>query len=174
MLVLAVAGLIFLMIFIALPALQRAQRDNSRKQYITRVASEVINYYSNNRKFPKEFSGKVKDKDFPLKGLEENSEIETIHFVDYRDRSYGVVGGTHPWMYHVDNGRPNIIKVFLGGQCAKGENNSWPAYGYTWHKNQSNKFAIFGYLETGAVHEREKSNLGPEAVYSNYCETFSV
>lgn len=31
-LVLAVAGLIFLMVFIALPALQRSQRDSQRKQ----------------------------------------------------------------------------------------------------------------------------------------------
>ncbi len=30
-LVLAIAGLIFLMVFIALPALQRAQRDSQRK-----------------------------------------------------------------------------------------------------------------------------------------------
>ena len=48
-LVLAIAGLIFLMVFIALPALQRNQRDTQRKRDIDRLASALINYKSNNR-----------------------------------------------------------------------------------------------------------------------------
>ena len=36
-LVLAVAGLIFLMVFLALPALQRSQRDTQRKSDIARL-----------------------------------------------------------------------------------------------------------------------------------------
>ena len=48
-LVLAIAGLIFLMVFIALPALQRNQRDAQRKRDIDRLASALINYKSNNR-----------------------------------------------------------------------------------------------------------------------------
>lgn len=35
-LVLAIAGLIFLMIFIALPSLQRSQRDQTRKNDVSR------------------------------------------------------------------------------------------------------------------------------------------
>ena len=38
-LVLAVAGLIFVMVFVALPALQRAQRDNSRRDELGWVLS---------------------------------------------------------------------------------------------------------------------------------------
>ena len=48
-LVLAIAGLIFLMIFIALPALQRAQRDNARKQDVSIVAAAIQSWRSNNR-----------------------------------------------------------------------------------------------------------------------------
>ena len=48
-LVLAIAGLIFLMVFIALPALQRNQRDTARKSDATRVAAAVTTYRSNNR-----------------------------------------------------------------------------------------------------------------------------
>ena len=48
-LVLAIAGLIFLMVFIALPALQRNQRDTQRKNDITRALTAVRNYQSNNR-----------------------------------------------------------------------------------------------------------------------------
>ncbi|HEX6416135.1 MAG TPA: type II secretion system protein [Candidatus Saccharimonadales bacterium] len=48
-LVLAIAGLIFLMVFIALPALQRNQRDTQRKNDLSRVQTAVQNYQSNNR-----------------------------------------------------------------------------------------------------------------------------
>lgn len=48
-LVLAIAGLIFLMVFIALPALQRNQRDTQRKNDMSRVVTALQNYQSNNR-----------------------------------------------------------------------------------------------------------------------------
>lgn len=48
-LVLAIAGLIFLMVFIALPALQRNQRDAARKSEVGTVASAITTYQSNNR-----------------------------------------------------------------------------------------------------------------------------
>lgn len=48
-LVLAIAGLIFLMVFIALPALQRGQRDTQRKNDLSRVVSQVASYQSNNK-----------------------------------------------------------------------------------------------------------------------------
>jgi len=48
-LVLAIAGLIFLMVFIALPALQRSQRDTQRKDDLAKVITQVNAYQSNNR-----------------------------------------------------------------------------------------------------------------------------
>jgi prepilin-type N-terminal cleavage/methylation domain-containing protein len=48
-LVLAIAALIFLMVFIALPALQRSQRDTQRKNDMSRVQTAIQNYQSNNR-----------------------------------------------------------------------------------------------------------------------------
>ncbi|MNQ82010.1 hypothetical protein D3C85_970490 [compost metagenome] len=48
-LVLAIAGLIFLMVFIALPALQRNQRDTARKSDVSTIASGVSSYTGNNR-----------------------------------------------------------------------------------------------------------------------------
>ena len=47
-LVLAIAGLIFLMVFIALPALQRSQRNTQREQDIARFLTAINNYQSNN------------------------------------------------------------------------------------------------------------------------------
>jgi prepilin-type N-terminal cleavage/methylation domain-containing protein len=48
-LVLAIAGLIFLMVFIALPALQRSQRDTQRKNDLSRMMTQLTSYASNNR-----------------------------------------------------------------------------------------------------------------------------
>jgi prepilin-type N-terminal cleavage/methylation domain-containing protein len=48
-LVLAIAGLIFLMVFIALPALQRSQRDTQRKDDLSRFTTALQNYSTNNR-----------------------------------------------------------------------------------------------------------------------------
>lgn len=48
-LVLAIAGLIFLMVFIALPSLQRGQRDTQRKQDLSRVQVQLTNYLSSTR-----------------------------------------------------------------------------------------------------------------------------
>jgi len=48
-LVLAIAGLIFLMVFVALPALQRNQRDTARKNDMSRLVTAVQNYSSANR-----------------------------------------------------------------------------------------------------------------------------
>jgi len=48
-LVLAIAGLIFLMVFIALPALQRGQRDTQRRNDLSRAQTAVNNYTANNR-----------------------------------------------------------------------------------------------------------------------------
>lgn len=48
-LVLAIAGLIFLMVFIALPALQRGQRDTQRKQDLQRISVQMQNYLTNTK-----------------------------------------------------------------------------------------------------------------------------
>ena len=48
-LVLAIAGLIFLMVFLALPALQRSQRDTQRRDDLGRFQTQITNYQTNNR-----------------------------------------------------------------------------------------------------------------------------
>ena len=53
-LVLAIAGLIFLMVFIALPQLQRAQRDTQRRQAIGQLSGGITQFQTNN-------NGKIPD-----------------------------------------------------------------------------------------------------------------
>jgi prepilin-type N-terminal cleavage/methylation domain-containing protein len=51
-LVLAIASIIFLLVFLAVPALQASQRDTARKNDVARVVTALANYAGNN-------SGKV-------------------------------------------------------------------------------------------------------------------
>lgn len=46
---LAIAGLIFLIVFLALPALQKSQRDTQRKNDVGRLISAVQSFQGNNR-----------------------------------------------------------------------------------------------------------------------------
>ena len=48
-LVLAIAGLIFLMVFVALPALQRSQRDTQRRNDMSRVSTSLTQYQTNHQ-----------------------------------------------------------------------------------------------------------------------------
>ena len=60
-LVLAIAGLIFLVVFLALPALQRGQRDTQRKQDLGKVMSQVTAYQSNSQgSLPTDWDGTFK------------------------------------------------------------------------------------------------------------------
>ena len=68
-LVLAIAGLIFLMVFIALPALQRSQRNTQREDDFARVLTAVNSFQTNN-------SGKV-----PFTFTDSTGKVDK-HFVD--------------------------------------------------------------------------------------------
>lgn len=47
-LVLAIAGLIFLMVFVAFPALQRSQQDTQRQSDVSRLSTQITNFKTNN------------------------------------------------------------------------------------------------------------------------------
>lgn len=48
MIVLAIAGLIMVIVFLAIPQLQRSQRNNARQAVMNRISTEVNNFASNN------------------------------------------------------------------------------------------------------------------------------
>ena len=51
-LVLAIAGLIFLVVFLALPALQKSQRDDAKRQDVAKVIAGLQSYYADNGTMP--------------------------------------------------------------------------------------------------------------------------
>lgn len=117
-LVLAIAALIFLMVFIALPALQRNQRDTARKEVLGKVASAVTTYQSNNR-------GDQPDTGLELAGYVDGESSATIVGVNDNanttgadstviDNEYGVVVGTGDGPGNAD---VNIVQVITGKKC---------------------------------------------------------
>ena len=82
-LVLAIAGLIFLMVFIALPALQRNQRDTQRRQDYSALASQITQYTTNNNgSLPAANASLPADKYLNSKGEDPRGIPYVIYVVD--------------------------------------------------------------------------------------------
>lgn len=120
-LVLAIAALILLMVFLALPALQRNQRDTARKNDVSRLQSAINNYKSRNR-------GSL-----PGSGVASTTAFESFFTSDLRrnndqfaDPSGGdykavvVTGGT-PQNPDFDDSTAANIYINVGSTC-NGEN----------------------------------------------------
>ena len=88
-LVLAIAGLIFLMVFVALPQLQRSQRDTQRRQDLSRVVTALVQYQTNNR---------TKRNNLPGEG--------TAYFADQEDVTIGACS-------ELDKTACNFIKNYM-------------------------------------------------------------
>ncbi len=140
-LVLAIAGLIFLMVFIALPALQRNRRDTQRKNDLSRVKTALENYKSNNRgRLPSEeyYRG-----EFWRNYLEANGadEFKSPNGSGYIVNANFVMSDSG-WV----PSNPNLIHFALGMKC--GENGSKirdPRLG-------PNKYSLQIKLESGGVY----------------------
>lgn len=82
-LVLAIAALIFLMVFIALPALQASQRDTARKSDVSIVSAAYNSALSNNR------GGTAVNQDVLrrfVNGVSENTSIDSINIAGFSGR----------------------------------------------------------------------------------------
>ena len=128
-LVLAIAGLIFLMVFIALPALQRNQRDTQRKNDISRLQDAIERYKANNRgQLPWAESSRGQSLDtnnfgnnYLRRGQGEWSDPSGINYVvsvnniSIFDWPGGAEGWTHPgYRQYLP---VNIIFIFISYKC---------------------------------------------------------
>ena len=91
-LVLAIAGLIFLAVFIAFPNLQKAQRNTQRKEEASKIFSAIQQYHTNNNKMPFTMGDKDNadrlDKNFFKNYLDSECTIEPDHTSQYGDDHY--------------------------------------------------------------------------------------
>ena len=135
-LVLAIAGLIFLMVFIALPALQRNQRDTQRKNDLSRVQSAINNYQANNR-------GNVPALETASVATSFISSYMTVGgdtFSDPSGAAYSFAAGT---VGILPTGDSNVIHFFASAKCS-GE--------HARAVNGASKVAISMKLEGGGVY----------------------
>lgn len=142
-LVLAIAGLIFLMVFIALPTLQRSQRDTQRKRDIDRLYDATNRWLANNR-------GKsLANSEFVggMNALRDNGYLGRASEFKDPDGQLYTVGwgevGVVPINRKNSTGSHTMIYRFANAQC-DGEN--------TVHKSGANSFAISIVLEGGGVY----------------------
>ena len=138
-LVLAIAGLIFLMVFIALPALQRNQRDTQRKNDIGRVLTALQSYQSNNRgSIPTSWASQL---------ITPYLRLDGDTFTDPSGINYNL------WLRTVADGKPtqrtssagdySIIFYYLNSKC-DGEN--------IVAADGANKVAFAALLEGGGIY----------------------
>ena len=125
-LVLAIAGLIFLMVFVALPTLQRSQRDTQRRSDMARFTTAINNYMaSNNGSVPADAAG--------FNAMITNYlRVDGDSFQDPSGNNYTVAGGTNctsaacnQASVATDSGSGNI-RVYTNATCT-GENPTYDA-----------------------------------------------
>ena len=150
-LVLAIAGLIFLMVFIALPALQRSQRNTQRRDDYSMLVTAVNSYMaSNNGKLSNLVTDKNKGSDLnPSRWI--NSTGEDPNGNQYRIQA---------WMFQawaqsvnkppeVTNDNPgSLVYIIIQANCKGVDGNGDP---FPQKDSAARAFAVYGYLEGGSV-----------------------
>lgn len=147
-LVLAIAGLIFLMVFVALPALQRSQRDTQRRQDYADLSAAVSNYATNNNGDLMRLAGgsaATSCKDLSSARAQYiNKDGKDPNGVDYTLKACTVAA----FEAEVKGKVPaeSTIYVVVKSDCG-GSNNDGSAYPRT--NSSSRAYSIYGPLESG-------------------------
>ena len=129
-LVLAIAALIFLMVFIALPALQASQRDTARKNDVSIVSAAVNSFSSANQGSLPTTSQSSRLQNY-VSGLSGNTTLSNVTVVGY-SASVSVADGE--------------IKVVAGATCGDAGVNG---ANQTLKKGTKRQYATFTRLEGG-------------------------
>lgn len=131
------------MVFIALPALQRNQRDTQRKNNISLLKDAIERYKANNKgKLPWLYGvgGSQNTNNFGSNYLKWGTEFKDPSGIDLwlyvNNANVKVEGWVHPgYAWYADTHRVNIIFLFVGYKCngrtstPAGQNNYTILYG---------------------------------------------
>ena len=180
-LVLAIAGLIFLMVFLGLPALQRSQRDTARKSWSSSLIANLENARSNNKGSIPSFGlaknqtgyynlKRDKDKEI-IKYIPESSEIEDVQVLNrFNGGDTSSFGSIFFMNLPV---RSNEAYIILGGQCesqsVKSDSGYWSEHseegiaGYGIRTGSFNSVAVLMSLESIRSQDKNQNR------YPNYC-----
>ncbi len=129
---LAIGGLIFLMVFIALPALQRNQRNSQRRKDVDRVAAAIIEHQSNNRGRLPFYQQSRYDKNFIPRYVDSSCEYDRSFSGDYGE--YQTTTGGHLYKNCSDafkdpDGTTYAIGLAIGAAAGEDREN-WLAWSY--------------------------------------------
>lgn len=131
--VLAIGALIFLVVFLAVPALQRNQRNDARKRDISSVVDAVASYTGNN-------PGKIVRDGDAYKNGKADASTDLGKYLDTLSTNTDTVTvtPTTPTSFG-DATRPNTIYVVTGAKCSDSA---------TIAKASSRSVAVIGAMET--------------------------
>ncbi len=155
-LVLAIAGLIFLMVFIALPALQRNQRDTQRRQDYGDLSSAITQYSASNGRLPKANADLDESKYINKDGTNPKGTEYEIVVVELKSGNFDGGGtykiGTTTTSNNVNlssqaDANPDKVYVVTQSECKDAVNGD----GFTIpsHNPSKRAFSVYGYLESG-------------------------
>ena len=139
-LVLAIAGLIFLMVFVALPALQRSQKDTQRRQDYADLSAAISNYMTNNNgKLPKAGASLSAAQYINANG---NDPDGIPYKIVVKEATSGMTVSAP-----TKDDESSTVYVYTSANC----DGSADSTGYSQPKytNSTRSYAIYGYLETG-------------------------
>lgn len=144
-LVLAIAALILLMVFLALPALQRGQRDTQRKNDISRLQSSINNYKSGARGQLPATSMLTNDGDSGYLGRYLRNNNDT--FADPSGNNYTLEnvqanGSVPAWSESITSN----IYFSKGGTCGDGQTPTFAS------NDNSRRMILVKPLEAGGIH----------------------
>lgn len=143
-LVLAVAGLIFLMVFVALPALQRNQRDTQRRQDYGDLSSAISGYMSSNGYLPKPGTNLAPDKYVNKDGLDPNRVAYVIKVCEAASAS-NVKCKSGDSASEIKTPEDHEVYVVTKATCngVASDGAARPEY-----INSGRSFAIYGFMES--------------------------
>ena len=144
-LVLAIAGLIFLMVFVAWPALQRSQKDTQRRDDYAMLSTAVSDYITNNNgKLANIINATLEPKTYINKTGEDPDGITyTLKAIECDQKNAGTACTNSDI-----TSKPKAGYVYI---VTKADCESAPSgYAVPTANPSSRSFAIYGYLEGGS------------------------
>ncbi len=158
-LVLAIAGLIFLMVFIALPALQRSQRNTQRRDDYSMLVTAVNSYMaSNNGKLYNLVSSSPNSTDIkslaPERWINSTGEdpngnkyqLKVANWNGWNQGGNNKTGKLQELVTDAEPGSP--VYIIIKANCGDTDANGDPA---PKSDSSARAFAVYGYLEGGSV-----------------------
>ena len=150
-LVLAIAGLIFLMVFIALPNMQRSQRDTQRRNDYAALSANITNYISNNNgQLPADGATLAANRYVNTTGKDPDGSNYTVKVINLTSgQTAETIAGGSVLAPLARRGAPKVF-VYTHADCSGTATAGANAGTYIPKYNSAARaYAVYGQLETG-------------------------